>query len=166
MENKEVKITPPEGYEVDEENSTFECIKFKPKKKINVYEDLDLVEGYRLTIGKIIPHVGMPIKDPEIGNIIDWLGGGCEIAYSEADCRKMLAWAKISQLMPYYGGMPKYNSKGYLVFFAPDAFTPAICEAPLGKGGNLIFQTQEDAERFISFPENVQLIKDYYMIEE
>ena len=29
---KEVKITPPEGYEVDKENSTFECIKFKPIK--------------------------------------------------------------------------------------------------------------------------------------
>lgn len=28
--NKEVKITPPEGYEVDKENSTFECIKFRP----------------------------------------------------------------------------------------------------------------------------------------
>ena len=27
---KEMKIIPPEGYEVDEENSTFECIKFKP----------------------------------------------------------------------------------------------------------------------------------------
>lgn len=30
--NTEIKITPPEGYEVDEENSTFECIKFKPIK--------------------------------------------------------------------------------------------------------------------------------------
>lgn len=29
---KEMKIIPPEGYEVDEENSTFECIKFKPIK--------------------------------------------------------------------------------------------------------------------------------------
>jgi hypothetical protein len=27
---KEMKIIPPEGYEVDKENSTFECIKFKP----------------------------------------------------------------------------------------------------------------------------------------
>jgi hypothetical protein len=26
----EVKINVPEGYEIDEENSTFECIKFKP----------------------------------------------------------------------------------------------------------------------------------------
>ena len=31
---KEVKITPPEGYEVDKENSTFECIKFKRIKKV------------------------------------------------------------------------------------------------------------------------------------
>ena len=29
---KELKIEPPEGYEVDKEHSTFECIKFKPIK--------------------------------------------------------------------------------------------------------------------------------------
>ena len=29
---KEIKITPPEGFEIDQENSTFECIKFKPIK--------------------------------------------------------------------------------------------------------------------------------------
>ena len=26
--DKEIKITPPEGYEIDKENSTFDCIKF------------------------------------------------------------------------------------------------------------------------------------------
>ena len=30
MENKEIMVVPPEGYEIDKENSTFECIKFKP----------------------------------------------------------------------------------------------------------------------------------------
>lgn len=30
---KEIKIDIPEGYEIDKENSTFECIKFK--KKVN-----------------------------------------------------------------------------------------------------------------------------------
>lgn len=30
MEEKELKVVPPKGYEIDEENSTFECIKFKP----------------------------------------------------------------------------------------------------------------------------------------
>jgi hypothetical protein len=30
---KEFKVEIPDGYEIDEENSTFECIKFKPIKK-------------------------------------------------------------------------------------------------------------------------------------
>lgn len=32
MEEKELKIEIPEGYEIDKENSTFECIKFKKKE--------------------------------------------------------------------------------------------------------------------------------------
>lgn len=32
MDTKEIKITVPEGYEIDKENSTFECIKFKKKE--------------------------------------------------------------------------------------------------------------------------------------
>ena len=31
METKEIKINIPEGYEIDKENSTFECSKFKSK---------------------------------------------------------------------------------------------------------------------------------------
>lgn len=37
METKEVKIQIPEGYEIDKENSTFECIKFKSIKKNITY---------------------------------------------------------------------------------------------------------------------------------
>lgn len=40
METKEVKINIPEGYEIDKENSTFECIKFKPIKKYITYKDV------------------------------------------------------------------------------------------------------------------------------
>lgn len=40
METKELKIQAPEGYEIDKENSTFECIKFKPIKKDITYEDI------------------------------------------------------------------------------------------------------------------------------
>lgn len=40
METKEIKIKVPEGYEVDEENSTYKCIKFKPIKKGLTYEDV------------------------------------------------------------------------------------------------------------------------------
>lgn len=40
MEAKELKVQAPEGYEIDTENSTFECIKFKPIKKDITYEDV------------------------------------------------------------------------------------------------------------------------------
>lgn len=36
METKELKVQVPEGYEIDKENSTFKCIKFKPIKKKNI----------------------------------------------------------------------------------------------------------------------------------
>lgn len=40
LERKEVKIQAPEGYEIDKENSTFECIKFKPIKRYITYGDV------------------------------------------------------------------------------------------------------------------------------
>lgn len=40
METKELKIQAPEGYEIDKENSTFDCIKFKPIKKNITYKDI------------------------------------------------------------------------------------------------------------------------------
>lgn len=41
METKEIKIVPPEGYEIDKENSTFECVKFKPIKKATNYKEVE-----------------------------------------------------------------------------------------------------------------------------
>lgn len=40
METKELKIQVPEGYEIDKENSTFECIKFK-KKPVTIMGIMD-----------------------------------------------------------------------------------------------------------------------------
>lgn len=40
METKEFKIQIPEGYEIDKENSTFECVKFKSIKKNITYKDI------------------------------------------------------------------------------------------------------------------------------
>ena len=37
MKTKELKIQVPEGYEIDKENSTFECIKLKSIKKDITY---------------------------------------------------------------------------------------------------------------------------------
>lgn len=59
MENKEIKITVPEGYEIDKEKSTFECIKFK--KKAISYRDIchsmpDADDGFYYISGSMITH--------------------------------------------------------------------------------------------------------------
>ena len=48
MENKELKIQVPEGYEIDTENSTFEKIVFKKVEKElpKSWEDLKEIEGF------------------------------------------------------------------------------------------------------------------------
>jgi hypothetical protein len=38
MEAKEIKIVPPEGYEIDRENSTLDCIVFKQKPAVKLNE--------------------------------------------------------------------------------------------------------------------------------
>ena len=53
METKEIKINIPEGYEIDKENSTFECIKFKSSKEYTTYKDVCVnlfAEKYRYYI--------------------------------------------------------------------------------------------------------------------
>ena len=40
METKELKIEIPKGYEIDKENSTLECVIFKPIKKDITYKDV------------------------------------------------------------------------------------------------------------------------------
>lgn len=53
METKEIKIDIPKGYEIDKENSTFECIKFKSSKEYTTYKDVCVnlfAEKYRYYI--------------------------------------------------------------------------------------------------------------------
>lgn len=40
MNAKELKIVPPEGYEIDRENSSIDTIRFKPIKKKITYQDV------------------------------------------------------------------------------------------------------------------------------
>ncbi len=48
---KDLKITPPEGYQIDKENSTLEHIKFKPiqKKLPKEWRDMGDIFGYTFT---------------------------------------------------------------------------------------------------------------------
>ena len=157
-ETKEIKINIPKGYEIDEENSTFSCIKFKKKsKEINIWKDIRYIEGCFISSDSEIRELKTP-KDNCDQNIF----------ISEKYAKSALALAQISQLMPHYGGEItdeewsndewKYsisiNNKGII----NNTTTAHLKEI-------IAFHTKKQRDRFLSFPENVQLIKDLYMID-
>lgn len=45
-----MKIQVLEGYEIDKENSTFECIKFKKKKQLNYIDIQNSYDNYLVSI--------------------------------------------------------------------------------------------------------------------
>lgn len=157
-ETKEIKINIPEGYEIDEEHSTFKCIKFKKKpQKISIWKDIKYIEGCFIS------------SDSEIREL-KTSKDNCDknIFISEKYAKSALALAQISQLMPYYGGeitdkewedvrLRKYG----LLFYRNKVSINIYYDTKQIIG----FHTEEQLTRFMSFPENVQLIKDLYMVD-
>lgn len=157
METKEIKINIPEGYEVDKENSTFECIKFKKKHKINTWKDLKFIQGYFIesdsTIEKLEEVMEKSYKDMNV------------FAY-EKYAKAALALAQISQLMPYYGGEVtneewKNNERKFSIVVHNGELKPFT---HVNNKVLISFHTEAQRARFMFFQENVQLVKDFYMI--
>lgn len=108
METKEIKINIPEGYEIDKENSTFECIKFKPIKKYITYKDVCnniFAEKYGYYIGPS-------------GNICDTSLE--EFTYDpnnaprEIQLKRLLALNQLMNIAYYYNGK-QYMRVGYYI---------------------------------------------------
>lgn len=155
METKELVITIPEGYEIDEQNSTFECIKFKKIHQINTWEDIPRVNGCYMNNSHI--YTDYEGKPSEVNK---------DIYLTDKYVKSALALAQISQLMPYYGGevtneeWEKDNYK-YSIDISNGKIYESICKCK----HIVAFHTKKQLNKFLSFPENVQLIKDLYMID-
>lgn len=153
----EIKIVIPDGMEIDKENSTFECIKFKPKERsIKTWNGLIGIgiTGYFIT------------KNSNIK--IDYISSDKDknIARSEKHCKSMLAMAQISQLMPFYGGAitdEEWNDGSFI------KYTIERNGCKIQKGGwcllynFLAFRTKEYCISFLK--NNEQLVKDYLMLD-
>ena len=104
MNTKEIKITVPEGYEIDKENSTFECIKFK--KKGLTYDDVaeKLFKDkicYFLTQGPEIVEYLPRLSDTDKANN----------APSEKQLQRLLAINKLMNVAEYLNGDWKLDWK-------------------------------------------------------
>lgn len=157
---EDMKIIPPEGYEIDRENSTFECIKFKPIQKKRFIDDTYAeISGYC---------IDSEAEIEEVHNVSN-RRLNYDVFATEKQAKSAIAMARISQIMvndERFGGVVtdeewedsdinKYvitreeNHMRYAQFFCSYEF--------------LTFHTPEQRKLFME--ENEQLVKDYLMIE-
>lgn len=159
---KEIKIDVPEGYEMDKENSTFECIKFKPINKW-ISNPNKRIKGYEIEKGKILEFT-------DISSLCMEGRDNCkDIFVTEKQAKSALAMAQISQIMANderFGG----------VITDSEWQNPRVRKYVIARSMNSInfydvtyayeyiaFHTKEQRSLFLR--ENEQLIKDYLMID-
>ncbi len=156
METKEIKINVPEGYEIDKENSTFECIKFKKKEVTPWRYNQETTSGYSIVCRKI-------------SNWSNNLGGKALFA-TEKQAKSALAMAQISQIMANdkrFGGIITdeewgiYKIDKYVISRLGKSIIHKAC---LNNTYHfLAFHTEKQRDLFLK--ENTDLVKDYLMGE-
>lgn len=154
---KEIKITPPEGFEIDKENSTFDCIKFKPivKRFRDGYKE---VHGYKLDN-----------SCSGITSIDDVVTANDHVVfYNYKQAKSAKAMAIISQIMANderFGGIItdeewKLNTITKYTIGRGDGKISKGCHNFLYSF--LAFHTYEQRELFLK--ENEDLVKEYLML--
>lgn len=151
---KSIKITPPEGYEIDRENSTFEEIVFKP---------------VRLTYGAICKELFKDVihyctSDGQIGRIVFTKGYEEQPnnAAASTQVRKMLALNQLLNISTFYNKKAeKQEDELYsLCYFADrDKYGTVSTSTTFSLGINVTFFREEDAEEVIHNP-NFKTILD------
>lgn len=157
--DKEVKIVPPEGYEIDKENSTFECIKFKPIIKRWRDDKYTLIDGY------FIGHDSNIVKVNTDG--VYNKENNYNVFATAKQAKSALAMARISQIMANderFGGVVTNKewsnpSNKYCI----SKFDNKVNIHNSAYSYNfLAFHTAEQRDLFLE--ENADLIKDYLML--
>lgn len=155
---KEFKVTIPEGMEIDRENSTFECIKFKPKSNRWRNSINNQIAGYYIdTDSSIVYHEG--------GNH----NNNYNVFATEKQAKSALAMARISQIMANderFGGVvtdeewDNISIPKYIIERLNNCIT--IGDA-INYYNFLAFHTAEQRDLFLE--ENEDLVKDFLMID-
>lgn len=104
---KTLKINVPEGYEVDQEKSTFEEIVFKvvEKKLPKSWEELKTIEGYFVTPDALVGKATILNTHDDHKNIF----------FTAVQAKASIALAQLSQLREVYrdGWKPDWSDESY-----------------------------------------------------
>ena len=163
METKEIKINVPKGYEIDEENSTFECIKFKPIKKELTYEDVaeELFSKNMFTLDTI-------------GRICYVCSTGSKFDKYNTTNRKQLerlfALNQLLNIAEYYNKKyPKEEKKIHCINFDKrnlEYFIQDYTSSIVVRGLIPIFNNREDAKAVINNPNFKEILDLIYKCDE
>lgn len=159
METKEVKIVPPEGYEIDRENSTFECIKFKPTVKRWRDNTYALFVGYYINKDSRIIQTSYCSNNDFNNNIFA----------TKKQAKSALAMARISQIMANderFGGIitdEEWNNPDIRKYCIDRFAGKQRIDVFDTTYHFLAFHTREQRDLFLE--ENEDLVKDYLMID-
>lgn len=158
METKEQKISVPQGYEIDKENSTFECIKFKKiEQKKWRYDESKTIKGYALTTTSLIRPftcANVPVN--------------YNIFATEKQAKSALAMAQISQIMANderFGGVvtdEEYNQDvdKYCIFRSQGRIVKGCFNYY-----NVFLAFHTPLQRDLFLQENEDLVRQYLMID-
>ena len=157
METKEVKIQIPEGYEIDKENSTFECIKFKLIRNDITYEDV---------CNKLFKNSYYFIN--ERGGINLYTGGNKfdeNNALTSRQLERLLALNQLLNIAEYYNRLHSsiisivytitYDSTNNIYYISTASIT-SLC------GIKAIFNRKEDAQAVIGNPNFREILDTVY----
>lgn len=161
METKEIKISVPEGYEIDKNNSTSDCIKFKPIKKELTYKDVaeklfSNIYYYTNASGEIVTITGLIVTEDKNN------------ATTKKQLYRLMALNQLLNIAEYYNKKnPKENiycihfNKRNLEYFVQN-YTGSIVE----RGLIPIFNNIEDAKEVINNPNFKDILDLIYKCDE
>ena len=155
---KEINIVAPEGFEIDRENSTLDCIRFKPIEKKRWRDDENAkIEGYYIhSFSDILPSCAC--NSPSNYNVFA----------TEKQAKSALAMARISQIMANderFGGVvtdEEWEKREIVKYVIKREGNHIITTYYYYFHHLLAFHTPEQRDLF--FEENEDLIRDYFML--
>ena len=159
METKEFKIQIPEGYEIDKENSTFECIKFKSIIKKNItYRDICecLFKDKR----------SFYISDRgEVSNCISICGAiDKNNAINKKQLERVLALNQLLNIAKYYNRLHIRIDKQYVILYdkRTQSYTVNSVSPCYRFGIEAVFNRAEDAKAVIDNPNFREILDTIY----
>lgn len=158
METKEFKIQIPKGYEIDKENSTFECIKFKSIKK-------------NITYGNICEYL---FKDKDSfyitnsGGVNNYLSVCSAMDKNNATNRKqlerLLALNQLLNIAEYYNRLHTIATNPHTIIYnkVSKTYYTSVSDSMYSFGIKAYFNREEDAQAVIDNPNFREILDTIY----